>query len=85
MLLHIVHLSSLNSSPEYFLPAPLLHPGVEGEVEQRPLEGGGGGLRPRPEHVVQRHRQVLKGQCFIVTLAHANQVDINEVSWIHLI
>ena len=85
MLLHIVHLSSLNSSPEYLLPAPLLHPGVEGEVEQRPLEGGGGGLRPRPEHVVQRHRQVLIGQRLIVTLAHANQVDINEVSWIHLI
>ena len=31
--------------------APLLHRGVEGEVEQRPGQGGGGGVAPRSEQV----------------------------------
>ena len=73
-------MSSLNWSPEYLLPAPLLHLGVEGEVEQRPLEGGGGGLRPRQQEVEQIDGEVVLVEPLV--LLHGGQVNVDEVLWV---
>lgn len=40
------------------LVAPGLHLRVQGQVEDTPAQGGGGGVRPRTKHVQADHRQL---------------------------
>ena len=58
---------------------PLLRRGVEREVEQRPGQGGGGGVAPRPEQVEAEHRQLRRGELGPGRAPHLGEEGVHEV------
>ena len=66
-----------SENSEDLLAAPGLDLLVEGQVENQPLQGSGGGLRPGQQEVEQTDGQVVLVEPLV--LLHGGQVDIDEV------
>ena len=63
----------------------LLQVRVEGEEENCPAEGGGGGVGSSQEHVIDRHHQLVRVKVRVVCPLLLYQEDVNIILWIVLI